>query len=87
MTSKTFSDVLPETWKHEAGNPGDDSVRVYFDLRAGKWCREFSSPPLFWCNTHRRECLADGCGNWRGGITLACKVVDLTGLCEISAAP
>jgi hypothetical protein len=49
---------------------------------------------LFWCNTHQRRalCLKD-CyqGNhYKGGITLACKIVDLTGLCEIvedSAAP
>jgi hypothetical protein len=53
--------------------------------------RLFNDNRLFWCNTHQRRaiCLSD-CyqGNhYKGGITLACKVVDLTGLCEISAAP
>jgi hypothetical protein len=48
---------------------------------------QFRPGALFWCNTHQRRalCLKD-CyqGNhYKGGITLACKIVDLTGLCEI----
>ncbi len=46
-------------------------------------------PKLYWCNTHRRrvfDLTGQACehsGLYRGGIMIACRVVDLTGIAEI----
>lgn len=52
-------------------------------LQDGKWVPE--SEKLYWCNTHQRQAKTphDCYDGHRGGITMPCRIVDLTGIAEI----
>lgn len=96
MPSKNLRDLQFRPVEEQLRELVEEELRA--DLRRA-WDKFFDEkanrpPVLFWCNTHQRRalCLED-CyqgTHYKGGITLACKIVDLTGLCEIvedSAAP
>jgi hypothetical protein len=79
--------VLPALWGGGCGVGACMQHESYEDRLFYEW-RAKQPPDLLWCNTHERQVYhncdkACALAGYEGGIAVPCRVVDLTGLCEV----